>query len=65
MKQFREVTLYDGTKKKFEVTKCPVCGEVKLYVDEAMNALSRKDGKTYICSDCGRDEAFLGVKRMA
>ncbi len=38
---------------------CPRCGEKKLREVEAENALSRKDNKTYICSDCGTDEAFI------
>lgn len=30
------------------MNKCPRCGEMK-----PLNTLSRKDNKTYICSDCG------------
>lgn len=33
--------------------KCPRCGEMKLHPDNRFNALSKKDNKTYICSDCG------------
>lgn len=35
--------------------KCPRCGgKIKTYP-----ALSRRDNKTYICSDCGQDEAMF------
>ena len=34
--------------------KCPRCG--KLYKE--YSALSRKDNKTEICPDCGKDEAI-------
>jgi predicted RNA-binding Zn-ribbon protein involved in translation (DUF1610 family) len=38
---------------------CPRCGEKTLRVDRpAMNALSRTDNKTYVCSDCGTNEAL-------
>jgi len=40
-----------------EMKKCPRCGEMKLNPDNRFNALSRKDNKTYICSDCGFAEA--------
>lgn len=41
---------YDNTTPK----KCPICG--KTYTD--FPALSRRDNKTYICPDCGVDEAM-------
>lgn len=41
---------YDNTTPK----KCPICG--KTYID--FPALSRRDNKTYICPDCGVDEAM-------
>ena len=41
---------YDNTTPK----KCPICG--KTYTD--FPALSRRDNKTYICPDCGIDEAM-------
>lgn len=28
---------------------------------EARNALSRRDNKTYICSDCGKQEALEDI----
>lgn len=41
-------------------TKCPRCGRETLhgFSDSALNALSRKDNKTKICSSCGTDEAM-------
>jgi len=48
-----------------EMKKCPRCGEMKLHEDNRFNALSRKDNKTYICSDCGvaeAGEAFIKSK---
>jgi len=38
--------------------RCPRCGENKMYEEQAMNALSRRDNDTYICSDCGAAEAM-------
>lgn len=38
---------------------CPRCGNQKLRTDRpAMNALSRTDNQTYVCSDCGTAEAL-------
>lgn len=42
-----------------KMTKCPRCNENELHEDEARNALSRKDNKTYVCSACGTDEAIF------
>ena len=43
---------------------CPRCGEEKYRTDrEVMNALSRRDNKTYICSNCGTEEALLDFVR--
>ena len=39
-------------------TLCPSCNNNKLNPEQVMNALSRKDNKTYICSDCGIAEAM-------
>lgn len=45
-------------------TTCPKCGENTLRTDRpVMNALSRTDNRTYVCSSCGTLEAledFLG-----
>lgn len=38
---------------------CPRCNELTLRSEEVENALSRRDNKTYICSGCGTEEAFL------
>lgn len=38
--------------------KCPRCGQDKLHDEDVMNALSRKDNKTYICGSCAFDEAM-------
>ena len=46
------------------ITRCPRCETEALHPELAMNALSRKDNETYVCSPCGRDEAmwdFSGV----
>ena len=39
---------------------CPQCEEERLWVGEreALNAVSRRDNKTYICSPCGTGEAM-------
>jgi predicted RNA-binding Zn-ribbon protein involved in translation (DUF1610 family) len=40
-------------------TTCPRCGENTLRSDRpVMNALSRTDNKTYVCSPCGTAEAL-------
>ena len=41
---------------------CPRCG-CQMRQRQAMNALSRRDNKTYICSSCGQDEALLDFAR--
>ena len=41
---------------------CPRCGRNELRTDRpALNALSRKDNETYVCSSCGTDEAMRNV----
>ena len=43
---------------------CPRCGQNTLRLDRpALNALSRTDNDTYICSDCGQQEAFADLAR--
>lgn len=38
---------------------CPKCGRATLRLDRpALNALSRTDNETYVCSDCGTREAL-------
>lgn len=46
---------------QFEAS-CPRCG-CQMHQNKAMNALSRRDNKTYICSICGRHEALLDFAR--
>ena len=36
---------------------CPRCKRTKLLTPRVLNALSRKDNETYVCSPCGVDEA--------
>lgn len=46
-----------------EYTTCPRCGQNTLRTDRpAMNALSRTDNETYVCSSCGTSE---GLEAMA
>ena len=45
----------------FEMKKCPRCGEDTMDENTVMNALSRRDNKTYICSPCGTKEAFVDM----
>ncbi|MCW2763829.1 MAG: hypothetical protein JWR85_4030 [Marmoricola sp.] len=43
---------------------CPRCGEKTLRLDRpALNALSRTDNQTYVCSDCGTNEALEDFAR--
>jgi transposase-like protein len=39
--------------------KCPRCNTQYLKEPEVTNALSRRDNKTYICSDCGLREGMF------
>jgi len=41
--------------------KCPRCKEWKLHPEKALNSLSRRDGKTYICNTCGDEEAIIDL----
>ncbi len=45
--------------------RCPRCTINWLDPDNGINALCRRDNKTYICSDCGKEEALidLGVEQ--
>lgn len=40
---------------------CPRCGEMTLDPIDVHNALSRRDNKTWICSACGNQEAFVDM----
>lgn len=48
-------------KKAFEMKNCPRCGEDTMDENQVMNALSRRDNHTYICSPCGTQEAFVDM----
>lgn len=43
---------------------CPSCMYNELHENEAMNALSRKDNETYICTQCARREALEELKKL-
>jgi len=38
---------------------CPRCKTAKLQDPIEKNAISSRDGKTWICSDCGNDESQI------
>lgn len=42
---------------------CPRCKKNPLHPEKVMNALSRRNNKTYICSACGIDEAVFDLRR--
>lgn len=42
--------------------KCPRCKRKVMKIPIQINALSRRDNKTYICSDCGAEEALIDAK---
>ena len=44
--------------------KCPRCGKLRMYVKKIYNNLSRRDNKTYICNECGTEEALIDNGRM-
>lgn len=50
-------------KTKTELKICPRCKTNFLRPVKATNALSRRDNKSYICSDCGIDEAMIDYFR--
>jgi len=39
--------------------RCPRCFKENMKEDNIINALSRRDNKTYICSQCGMEEAMI------
>lgn len=45
--------------KQLTSLKCPRCGNNKLRPVAVENALSRLDNETWVCSDCGSEEAFV------
>lgn len=44
---------------------CPRCRKLKMHDETALNSLSRRDGKTFICDDCGDEEARIDMKIMS
>jgi DNA-directed RNA polymerase subunit RPC12/RpoP len=44
---------------KTKVIICPRCKVNELNPRLPANALSRRDNKSYICSECGTDEAMI------
>ena len=40
---------------------CPRCKKPKLHPEQVLNALSRRDNETYICSPCGTEEAMIDL----
>ena len=44
--------------------RCPRCTLLKMHDEQALNSLSRRDGKTYICNDCGEDEALIDLGEL-
>ena len=43
---------------------CPRCHEMTLQDESGRNALSRRDNKTYICNECGDEEAMIDLGEM-
>lgn len=43
---------------------CPRCNYNELELPLEMNALSREDNDTYICSSCGQREALAELNRL-
>lgn len=57
-------TMFPDDDEKATYSTCPRCGEEKLRTDRpALNALSRADNETYVCSDCGLDEGLQDFAR--
>lgn len=46
---------------KVETEICPRCLDHYEHRGEVGRALSRRDNTTYICSDCGREEALVDM----
>lgn len=44
--------------------RCPRCHRMTLHDEPALNSLSRRDSKTYICNDCGEVEALIDLGEM-
>ena len=46
------------SKRQLSSNLCPRCGVATMHPEKAMNALSRRDNETYICSPCGTAEGM-------
>ena len=40
---------------------CPRCHRETMEDEQVLNSLSHRDGQTYICNDCGNDEAMIDL----
>ena len=49
--------LASGSQNHIDLT-CPMCNQPRMHHILAMNALSRRDNTTYICTTCGQREAL-------
>ncbi len=43
---------------------CPRCYEKTLEDEQALNSLSKRDNKTYICNGCGDEEACIDLGEL-
>ena len=59
----KKKTINEKILDKLDGNLCPRCKENKLDKVEIRNALSRRDNKTFICSDCGIGEAMFDFSR--
>ena len=60
-KQFKENLERLGPIKRGQ---CPRCKEWRLHSEQALNSLSRRDGKTYICNTCVNFETAIDLGRI-
>ena len=45
-----------------QVRQCPRCGATPYHPFNVVNAVSRKDNRTRVCTSCGTDEAMLNFR---
>jgi transcription elongation factor Elf1 len=43
---------------------CPRCNHKTMYKSKVLNPISRRDGRTMICPDCGKAEAMIDHGQM-
>jgi len=43
---------------------CPRCKHKTMFVSPILNRISRRDGMTMICPDCGKAEAMIDLGQM-